>query len=122
MPSRRAEAIDAAERGGVEVVADAVAEGVVSGLFPPARTRTAAGSSRTVSAVVRHRYRRTEKRFGVDRSGALADGEVDAANDRLAAGIADRVASDLRSSNTSAREAAAGVRLGSVRITVRTWP
>jgi hypothetical protein len=122
LPSRRDDAREAARTRGIEGVAAVVAHGVVDGLFPPTRTRTAAGGSRPVSAVVRHRYRRAEERFGVGQSATLANGDVDDANDRLAAAVSDRVARDLRSANASARTAADGLRIGRVRITVRTWP
>jgi hypothetical protein len=75
-----------------------------------------------VSAVVRHRYRGTTARFGVEPSTPLASGGVDETNERLAAAVADQVERDARASNASARKIAEGVRLGRVRITVRTWP
>lgn len=121
-PSRRHAARTAGEERGVDGVADVVADGVVTGLFPPERTRTAAGSSRGVSAVVGHRYRRVERRFGVSRSRPLSAGGVAAANERLAAAMSDRIADELRASNATATEIADGVRLDRVRITVRTWP
>lgn len=121
LPARRAEARDAARTRGIEGVADVVASGLVEGLFPPTRTRLAAGGPRPVSAVIRHRYRHATERFGVDGPTRLASGGVDDANERLAAAVSDRVARDLRATNTSARAASEGVGLGRVRITVRTW-
>ncbi|MFB6102027.1 MAG: hypothetical protein ABEJ73_05625 [Haloplanus sp.] len=121
-PSTRAAARSAARQRGVDGVADAVATGFVNGLFPPTRTRVAAGGSPPASAVIRHRYRRAERRFGVERSATLADGGVGTANDRLAAAVSDRIARDLRRTNASASDAADSVRLDRVHITVRTWP
>jgi hypothetical protein len=121
LPTRRDEARDAARTRGVEGVADVVAAGFVEGLFPPTRTRVAAGGGRPVSAVVRHRYRRVAERFGVDEPANPAS-SVDDANDRLAAAVADRVVRDLRATNASVRAASDRVGLGRVRITVRTWP
>jgi len=119
---------EAAQRGarsrGIDGVADAVAGGFVDGQFPPTRTRIAAGGGSPESALVRHRYRRLAGRLNVTRSPrpTLADGGVADANDRLEAAVAERVRRDLRASNTSAAAAAEGVRLGRVRIVVRTWP
>jgi hypothetical protein len=112
-----------ADTGGdrnIDAVADVVASTVIDGLFPPTRTRIAAGGSS--SALVRHRYRRAEHRLGVDRHARLADGGVDTANDRLAAALSRRVSRDLRRANVSIRSVDGRVRLGRVRITVRTWP
>jgi len=119
-PPRRSAVRTAAAEDGLAGVADAVARGIVDGLFPPTRTRTAAGGR--ASALVRHRYRLTERRFGVDGHATLADGGVDDSNERLAARLSDRVSRDLHESNASARELAGRVRLGRVRIVVRTWP
>jgi hypothetical protein len=114
----------AARSRGIDGVADAVAEGFVDGQFPPTRTRIAAGGGSSESALVRHRYRRLSNRLNVTRAPrpTLADGGVADANDRLEAAAAERVRRDLRASNTSAAAAAEGVRLGRVRIVVRTWP
>ncbi|WP_338741710.1 DUF7284 family protein [Haloplanus salilacus] len=121
-PTRRDETRDAARARGIEGVADVVAEGFVEGLFPPTRTRVAAGGARPVSAVIRHRYRQATERFGVGRSTRLASGGVDDTNERLAAAVSDRVARDLGATNASARAVSERVGLGRVRITVRTWP
>jgi hypothetical protein len=119
-PRRRAAARAAAEERGIDGVADAVADGIVSGLFPATRTRLAATGPR--SALVRRRYRRAARLFGVRRRTGPPDGRVDAANDRLAAALSRHVRRDIRESSASDRRAAAGVDLGVVRITVRTWP
>lgn len=122
IPSAGTAARRAARSAGVDGVADAVANRLVRGLFPPTRTRMVAGGGSPSGALVRHRYRRLAQSLGVSRSPRLADGGVDDANDRLESALSDRVARDLRSSNTSATAAADGVRLDRVRIVVRTWP
>jgi hypothetical protein len=121
-PTTRGASRRASRSRGTDGVADVVADGVVRGLFPATRTRTAAGGASPSAALVRHRYRRAATRLGVSRPPRLADGGVADANARLESVISDRVARDLRSTNVSATTAAEGVRLGRVRIVVRTWP
>jgi hypothetical protein len=120
-PARRTAARRAAERGGIDGVARVVADGIVRGLFPPTRTRHAAGGDDPTATVTRRRYRRVARIVDAD-TGPPADGDVRASNDRLASALADRVARDLRDRNGSVAAAARGVRVGRVRITVRTWP
>ncbi len=120
LPNERSAARAAADERGIEGVADAVAGGVVDGLFPPTRTRVAAGGRD--GAVLRHRYRLAERRFGVEEHASLTDDGVDAANERLAAALSDRIERDLREADVPPRAAAEGVRVGRVRIVVRTWP
>jgi hypothetical protein len=91
-------------------------------MFPPTRTRVAAGGAYPVSALVRHRYWLLQRRVGVDRKPKLADGGVEASNARTAAALSDRITRDLRGADTPARDAADSLRSGRVRITVRTWP
>jgi hypothetical protein len=121
-PTTREASRRAARSGGINGVAGVVAEGVVQGLFPPTRTRLAASEASPSAALVRHRYRRASTRLGVSRAPRIADGGVDDANERLESALSGRIARDLRSTNTSATTAAEGVRLGRVRIVVRTWP
>jgi len=121
-PTTREASRRAARSRGIDGVAGVVADGFVRGLFPAARTRTAAGGASPSAALVRHRYRRVSTRLGVSEPPRLADGGVTDANARLESALSDRVARDLRSTNTSATAAADGVRLGRVRIVVRTWP
>jgi hypothetical protein len=121
-PARERAIRRAARERGVDAVAETVADGIVAGLFPPTRTRVAAGGASQSSALVRHRYHRAAHRFGSTPPTGLGDGGVEAANDRLEAALAERVARDLRVTNTSATAAADAARLGRVRIVVRTWP
>jgi len=121
-PATREATRRGARSGGIDGVADVVAGGIVRGLFPPTRTRIAAGGGSPSAALVRHRYRRLSRRLGVSQSPPLEDGGVGDANDRLESALSDRVARDLREANTSATVAAEEIRLGRVRIVVRTWP
>jgi len=121
-PTREQAIRSTAQERGVDGVAEAVAGGIVAGLFPTTRTRVAASGASQSSALIRHRYHRAAHRVGAPPPTGLGDGGVEAANDRLEAALADRVARDLRSTNTSATEAADATRLGRVRIVVRTWP
>ncbi|WP_248897498.1 DUF7284 family protein [Haloplanus halobius] len=119
-PSGFPAARTAADSRATPAVANAAATGVVEGLFPPTRTRIAAGRESPTATLVRQRYRRTSRLFGVSRRSNLSGGEVEAANDRLASAMADRIARDASRSNASMRRTA--VRIDQVRITVRTWP
>lgn len=121
-PTTRKVTRRAARSNGIDGIADVVAGGIVRGLFAPTRTRIAAGGASPSAALVRHRYRRVARCLGVTRSPRLANGGVEDTNDRLESALSDRIARDLRSSNTSATAAAERVRLGRVRIVVRTWP
>gem|GEM_PF-1303596 len=122
LPSTRAAAVNAARARGANGTAAVVARSVVDGWFLPTRTRIAAGESSAAASLVRHRYRRAEQVLGVTHSSTLVDGGVDTANDRLATALAGRVEQDLRSRNASTVETAETVRVGHVRIVVRTWP
>lgn len=118
-PATRAVSRRAARSNEIDRVADTVAGGLVHGLFPPTRTRIAASKASPSAALIRHRYRRLANHLGVTRPPRL-EGSDDA-TDRLESAMADRIARDLRSTNTSATAAAEGTRLGRVRIVVRTW-
>jgi hypothetical protein len=120
-PTRHRSIGRTAPNGGVDGVADATADGIVSGLFPPTRTRIAASGASPSAALVRHRYHRASARLGMTPPEGLDDGGVEAANGRLEAALSERVARDLRTTNASPT-AAETVRLDRVRIVVRTWP
>ena len=122
LPTAREASRRAARSRGVDGVAGVVADALVRGLFPATRTRTAAGGAAPSAALVRHRYRRAATRLGISGKPRIADGGVAETNARLEGTLSDRIARDLRSTNTSATAAAEGVRLGRVRIVVRTWP
>ncbi|MEF8856258.1 MAG: hypothetical protein V5A16_02415 [Haloplanus sp.] len=121
-PTRERAIRRAARNREVDGVADTAADGIVAGLFPPTRTRIAASGTTPSAALIRHRYHRTAHRIGSAPPTDLGDGGVEAANERLETALAERVARDLRTRNTSATAAADAARLGRVRIVVRTWP
>jgi hypothetical protein len=110
----------AARNGDVDGVADATADGIVSGLFPPKRTRIAASGASPSAALARHRYHRASARVGVTPPKRLGDGGVETTNGRLEAALSERVSRELRATNASST--ADTIRLGRVRIVVRTWP
>ena len=122
LPPTRTVARRAARERGVPGLAAAIARRVVRGLFPPTYTRAAASEPSASGALVRHRYRRAESVLGVTPPAPLVSGGVDTGNDRLAAALATRVADDVRDSDAAATTVAERVRVGRVRIVVRTWP
>lgn len=121
IPSSRGRALTGARTDGYAGVADAVAGAVVAGTFPPNRTRLALRGEYPVDALVANRYAQARAAFG----GKLAapDGHTDvaAANEDLAATLADRLESDLRAAYDSPAAAARNVSTGTVTVTVRAW-
>ncbi|MFB6122682.1 MAG: hypothetical protein ABEJ78_04425 [Haloferacaceae archaeon] len=120
-PPARDAALDAAERERMAGVANVAAERTVAGMFPPERTRFALQGTSPSAATARRRYRRVETLAGVSSTWDLRGGEVYAANERLAATLADRFERRLRATFDDPADAARSVRVGRVRITVRTW-
>jgi len=118
LPTARSEAVAAAD-GGFDAVARVVAGAVIDGLFDPDATRLALAGDAPVSDLVSRRYNRTATLLGtsVDLSGF----DTAAANARLRAALADRLARGMRTRFDSPRAAARAVRVGTVRIRVRTW-
>ena len=125
MPARRSAALAAAENGSYDAVAATVADGVVRGLFPPNATRHALLADYPVNRLVDYRYRRFGRSVGADTGPyvAVADNErnVTGANAELRAALTERLATDMRDRFETPRAAARAVRVGDVRITVRTW-
>lgn len=110
-----------ARREGFEGLAASVSDALVDGLLPRAQTRLALAGDPPVSTLMRYRYRRFAALYGVDVDDALDRGDARAANDRLAAAMADRVEADLRASFDEPTEAADHIALGRVDVVVRTW-
>lgn len=110
-----------ARRKGFDGLSAAVAGSLVDGLLPPAQTRLALAGDPPVSTLMRYRYRRFAALYEVDVDDAIARGDTRAANDRLAAAMADRVEADLRASFDAPTEAADHLALGRVDVVVRTW-
>ena len=103
-----------------ESVADGLAAAIVEWLFPPRRTRAALLDPRTGPTTI-ERYRRVGATLGVDVSPAIADAEVEATNDALAAALADRLEADLRAEHRSPGAAADAVGVETATVTVRRW-
>lgn len=120
VPGARRTALNVSD-GGVDAVANVVADRLVAGLFPPRDTRVALGRDYPVSRLVRYRYRRAGEAYGVPMAEPLADERVDVANGRLAAVLARAVERDLDDRFDDPRAAARSIRLDRVRIVVRTW-
>lgn len=121
MESRSATAHAAADEDGFDGVARVVARDIVRGLYPPNRTADALRAGGAVRALAERRYRRGVGLYGGDVSEPLADGDVERANERLAAAMRPAIARDLRDHFETPRGAARAVSVGAVRVTVRTW-
>jgi hypothetical protein len=128
-----------------ERLARRVAERVVTGLLPPNETRFALHGDYPVTALTRHRYHRLANLLGVDLDGSIAEEpaetNVTRATRLLTAGLARHLSESVAGStssrqsesvagSTSSRQSEsvvgddsspAGVAVGHVRITVRTW-
>ncbi|ELY96451.1 DUF7284 family protein [Natrialba taiwanensis] len=93
----------AAGSAGVDGTADTLAELIVEAMFPVAETQYALESTRTENAVTVYDYRQLALAFGGDDLKAAVDEEItgvnpdaSAANEQLAAGVADPIAEDMR--------------------------
>lgn len=114
-------ASEVARENGFDGVARVVAGSLVTGLLPPEKGRLALGDDAPVDDLVGHRYRAVSRRYGVDTTAAIDRRDTHAANRRVAAAMAERVAADLRSSTEMPSEAAVSLELDTVEISVRTW-
>jgi len=113
--------VSGSESDGVGGVATAVAASVVDGLFPPRQTRMALAADGETASETRTRYRNVAAAVGTSPNGSLATNNATAANDHLETALATRLQRDLSSRYDTADAAGAAVRVGTVRITVRTW-
>lgn len=120
-PGSRETAIAAARKKGYAGVADAVAESVVGGLFPPNRTRLAVRGDYPVDALVAHRYAQASAAFGGDPEPLATDADVAARNEGLAETLSERLEPDLRDRYGTPEAAARNVSTGTVTVTIRTW-
>ncbi len=111
----------AASTGGYRKLGRVVAESLVNGLLPPEKGRLALGDDAPVSGLVQYRYSRTSDIYGVETTEAIERGDTRAANDRIAAAMADRVAGELRQETENPGSAAESLELDTVEISVRTW-
>jgi len=110
----------AATEGGYSAVAAVVAGATIEGLFPPQRAQLALDGDYPEGRLMRHRYRRLG---ALTRTGQLSVRSTPAGelNANLAAALAGRFESDMRSRFDSPEAAADAVDTGTVTITVRTW-
>jgi hypothetical protein len=111
----------AASAGGYHKLGRVVAESLVDGLLPPEKGRLALGDDAPVSGLVQYRYRRASEAYGVETADAIERGDTRAANDRITAAMADRVAEELRRGTENPGTAVESLELDTVEISVRTW-
>lgn len=112
---------ETAAGAGFDGLADAVAAKLVRGLFPPAKGRLALAGDPPVTTLVEHRYARASRLYGVRTADAVRQGETRAANRRLMGAVATRVRAELRDHFDSPEAAAGTLRLGDVKLSIRTW-
>ena len=120
-PNVSAEARQAARAGGYGGVARIVSEAAIDATFPVSSMRAAFFSEGPDRALTAHRYKRASNALSVDVTGQLRRREFEAANRRLAGGLAERLEPDLRQRYDSPAAAARAVRVHQIRIVVRTW-
>lgn len=120
LPATRGRAKRAADQG-YSAVASVVARATVRGLFTPDETWLALRADYPVAHLVTYRYRRVAGLLDVDVETELSGYDVAAANERLAAALAERLEWDMRERFDSPEAAAEGVSTGTVVVVVRTW-
>jgi hypothetical protein len=104
-----------------ESVSVAVARSTVDAVVPPDEARLALRSGPPASRLTRSRYARLGETVGTSVDEAVAADATREANDRLAAALAPRVASDLRERFESPAAAVEAAERHRVRVVVRTW-
>lgn len=120
VPGANQEVTSAAARG-FDPLANRLAARIVAGLFPARQLGHALAGDYPGNALAENRYRQWADAYGVVLGDTLERGDVDAANRRLAEGLSEQVERDLADRYDSPTAATARLRLGSVRIVVRTW-
>lgn len=111
----------AATAEGYEGVSRVVAERIVTGLFPPERTRLALRGGGPTAGLVAHRYDRFGDAYGADLREPVRAVRPTVANERLIDRVADRIEADLRERFDSPTEAARAVEVDRVHLVVRRW-
>lgn len=109
------------DAGSFRYVASVVAQHVVEGMFPPERMRDAMASEGPDRAVAASRYRGAQDTYGAAVEDPLEDGDVEAANARVAEALRRDVQRDMMREFESAGAAARAVSVDRVRIVVRAW-
>lgn len=121
IPTARRDARTAARTDGYAGVSGVLADRIVTGVFPPTRTRVALRGGYPVAALVVHRYGRFGDVYGVDLEEPISERRPADANERLSAAVADRIEDDLRSQFDTPETAARAVRVDRVSLVVRRW-
>ena len=111
----------AARADGYEGLSRLLADRIVTGLFPPERTRLALRSGGPPAGLTAHRYDQFGDAYGVDLREPVGAYRPMVANERLAAGMADRIETDLREQFDSPTAAARAVEADRVHVVVRRW-
>ena len=125
----RQRAIDAAESGGYDAVADIVASGIVRGYLPVKQSRYAleAGGARRSLALYRYEQMATiidetsPSAAVLDESLRRSRADPRAANEYLASGLAGELATDMADRYGSPLAAARTLSVGNVTVAVSTW-
>lgn len=124
VPPVRSRALASAD-GGYSAVARVIADAAVRALFPHERTDLALELDHPTAQVTAYRYRRTARLLGADLDGTVSLGggtsRSRAANQRLAAALADRLTADLRDEYPTPAAAARNTTVGEVVVVARTW-
>lgn len=121
LPTARSSAQAVGEHRNVTAVAHLVAGRVVDGTFPASATRSALLSGYPTRQLVTVRYVRLARALDTDVTGDVRAADVAGANRALTEALTDRFAADMHGRFETAMAAADAVRVGRVRITVRTW-
>jgi hypothetical protein len=101
-------------------VANNTAAAIIDGRFPPRETTLALRGQYPVSTLTAQQYRRAGSALGVTPV-LTEDGNASTANARLRRQLAERLEQDMRARYSSPAAAAEALRVGTVRIVVRTW-
>jgi len=121
LPAVRSRALAAASRDGYDGVAGVLADGIVRGHLAPNATRLELHGDPPVDAIAARRYRRFAALTGTHTGPALRRADTGAVNDRIRDALERRLADDLEAEFRTPSAAARAVRVGTVRIEVRTW-
>ena len=120
-PDSRDRALRAAATDGYAGVARVLATATVRGWFPPDEARLALRGEYPVDTLLARRYLRTAALVDANVTRPVAAVRPRRANRRLATALATRLERDLRDRFDSPAAAARAVRVGEVRVVVRTW-
>jgi hypothetical protein len=118
---RRERAARRAREDGFRGVASVAARGTVDALLPESRATLPSARVSPAATVSSHRFRALAGATGATVEGPLSRENVSAANARVVDGLAARFEADMRERFDTPEAAAAAVRVGTVRITLRRW-